>query len=215
MDHAADMLKMVLDYARLKGWNDTRLCSEIGITPQTLSNWKKRGGMSAESILPTIERLGIAVSPWLRSQLKLSSDVLEGPAIKGRVPLISWVQAGAWSDAADPFSVGDAEDWLPCPVSHGPRTFCLRVRGLSMYNPSGRYSYREGEIIFVDPDRRAEHGDRVVVRLEDQRETTFKQLIEEGTERYLRALNPSWPEQIIRINGEATICGVVIGKWSE
>lgn len=139
----------------------------------------------------------------------------EGPSIKGQVPLISWVQAGNWNDASDPYAVGDAEDWLACPAKHGPRTYCLRVRGPSMYNPGGRYSYQEGSIIFVDPDRRAEHGDRVIVRLEDSAETTFKQLIEEGGELYLRALNPSWPEPIIKINSHATICGVVIGQWAQ
>lgn len=138
----------------------------------------------------------------------------QGPAIKGTVPLISWVQAGLWNEANDPFSVGDAQDWLPCPARHGPRTFCLKVRGPSMYNPGGKYSYQEDAIIFVDPDRRAEHGDRVIVRLEDKAETTFKQLIEEGGETYLRALNPSWPEPIIRVTDSATICGVVIGQWT-
>lgn len=43
-------------------------------------------------------------------------------------------------------------------------------------------------------------------------EATFKKLIVEGNERYLKALNPAWPEPIIRINGNATICGVVVFK---
>jgi SOS-response transcriptional repressor LexA len=31
----------------------------------------------------------------------------------------------------------------------------------------------------------------------------------------LMALNPSWPNRIIKIDSSATICGVVIGKWSD
>jgi SOS-response transcriptional repressor LexA len=57
------------------------------------------------------------------------------------------------------------------------------------------------------------HGSMVIVRLDDKHEATFKQLIVEGENRYLRAANPNWPEPIIQINGNAaTICGVVILK---
>lgn len=73
--------------------------------------------------------------------------------------------------------------------------------------------YNEGDIIFVDPDAQSRHGSRVVVRLEQDKEATFKELVIEGERQYLRALNPAWPEPVIRIEGEATICGVVIGKW--
>lgn len=84
-----------------------------------------------------------------------------------------------------------------------------------MENPGGKYSYSDGDVIYIDPDRQSENGSRVVVRLDDEKEATFKQLVIEGDRRYLRALNPSWPEKIIEINGNATICGVVIGKWTD
>ena len=82
-----------------------------------------------------------------------------------------------------------------------------------MYNPGGRYSYRPGEKICVDPDRAANNGDRVIVRLEDKQSATFKQLVVEDGRMYLKALNPDWPEKIIEVNERATICGVVIGRW--
>lgn len=138
------------------------------------------------------------------------SNVEPGPDIAGLVPLISWVQAGHWAEIAGSLTPADAEEWLPCPVKCGPRTFVLRVRGESMFNPHGRPSFQDGDLIFVDPDRPAVHGSLVVVRLDDADEATFKKLIVEGNERYLKALNPAWPEPIIRINGNATICGVVV-----
>ena len=159
------------------------------------------------------------ISARLARELMKASDVarVEIPpeAVHGGrgVPLISWVQAGVWSDVADPFQPGDAEEWLPCPVRHGPRTYCVKVRGDSMHNPSGRPSYADGDIIFVDPDREAKAGDRVIVRLDDQQEATFKQLLIEDGRKMLKALNPEWSPRYIEINGNATITGVVIGKW--
>lgn len=133
--------------------------------------------------------------------------------LMGAVPLISSVQAGAWSEVFDPFAPGVAEEWLPCPVRHGPRTYAVKVRGESMRNPDGRPSYNDGDILFVDPDRSANHGDRVIVRLDDQAEATFKQLLIEDGRKMLKALNPDWKPRYVEINGNATISGVVIGKW--
>lgn len=150
------------------------------------------------------------------SRVKFSLGADESPEFlkaAGMVPLISWVQAGAWSDVADPYALGDAEEWLPCPARHGSRTYCLRVRGESMFNPGGTPSYANGDIIFVDPDRDAQPGDRVVVRLDDQQEATFKQLVIEDGRKLLKALNPQWTPRYVDIDGHATITGVVIGKW--
>lgn len=130
----------------------------------------------------------------------------------GLVPLISWVAAGEWTTIVDNFQPGDAEDWLPCPFKNSPQTYALRVRGPSMSDPTGEYSFNDGEIIFVDPMREARHKSFVVVRMEDDQEATFKRLIQEGDRKYLMALNPNWPNRVIEFKGKATLSGVVIGK---
>lgn len=130
------------------------------------------------------------------------------------VPLISFVQAGNWTEVTEPYPQGLAEEWFPCPAKHGPRAYCLVVRGDSMSNPGNKPSYEQGDIIFVDPDRQPISGDRVIVRLDNEKEATFKQYVEEeGGSKYLKALNPEWKPRYLEINHDATICGVVIGKW--
>lgn len=136
-----------------------------------------------------------------------TTNVEPGPAVKGRVPLISWVQAGDWCEAIDNFAPGDAEEWLPCPFEHSDTAFCLEVVGLSM-SPD----YREDEIIAIDPSVDAVHGNDVVCRTPDGN-VTFKrlQITPDGT--YLLALNPDWPNRMIAIPENTRICGVVIGSW--
>jgi SOS-response transcriptional repressor LexA len=129
------------------------------------------------------------------------------------VPLISWVQAGQFSKISDPFQPGDADEWLQCPARHSGKSYALTVRGTSMYAPGGDQSFKEGDRIFVDPERDAHHRSLVIARLDDEAEATFKQLLIEGNQRFLQALNPNWPNRIIPIDGNCTICGVVIGKW--
>lgn len=132
------------------------------------------------------------------------------PDIKGLYPLISWVQAGEWSEIVGAFGRGDAEDWLPCPVRCGKDTFVLRVKGQSM-----EPRFHDGEYIFVDPDVAADNGRFVVVRLTDSQEAIFKQLIVEGGRMYLKALNPDWPTRIIEVTENAEICGVVVFKGEQ
>ena len=81
-------------------------------------------------------------------------SVTDGPETHGRVPLISWVRAGTWHEAADTLQPADAEVWLPCPVRHSRYTYALRVQGDSMTSAAGR-SYPENCIIYVDPEIRA------------------------------------------------------------
>lgn len=130
-----------------------------------------------------------------------------GPELRSLRPLISWVQAGEWTEIASDFALGDAEDLLPCPVRCSADTFVLRVRGESM-----EPKFHDGELIFVDPQVAPVSGRYVVVRLEDSQEATFKQLIIEEGHQYLKALNPDWPNRIIEVNSNATICGVVVFK---
>lgn len=194
---------------KAKGWTLEKLAQEAGTDTGNLSRLE-RGLQQVNDQLQRriLELLNVSISV----QAPGIDRVEDGPAIRGHVPLISWVQAGCWSEVTDIYAAGDAELWLPCPVAHGPRTYAVRIRGESMFNPHERWSFRDGDIIFVDPDRDAIHRSLVVAKLVDSQEATFKQLIIEGSQKYLKALNPSWPEQFIRIDGDAVFCGVAIAK---
>lgn len=135
------------------------------------------------------------------------ANVEPGPRIMGYVPLISWVQAGQWSENGDNF---EPEQWLPCPAHHSPRTYALRVRGDSMTAPYGR-SYPEGSIIFVDPERRSPHnGQRIIALRRDSREATFKTYKNEDGRQWLQPLNPSHPPLFEPFE----VLGTVIGMWT-
>lgn len=179
-------------------------------------------GTSASPRQENVERIAKALgvsAEWLwKGEAKPpvlineQSNVETGPNVRGFVPLISWVQAGAWCEMQEPFELDDVEAWLPCVVSHSSSTFALRVRGLSMFNPHERRSFREGDIIYVDPAKDYENGSLVIAKLADSREATFKQLVIEGDRRFLKPMNPSWPDPIIELPADATICGVVVSK---
>lgn len=132
-----------------------------------------------------------------------------------KVPLISWIQAGQWSQAVDIFEPGVAEDWFWCPEGNpSENTYALKVKGDSMtaQSPTDR-NYPHGSIIFVDPNKRVENGSRVVAKLPDQDEATFKIYKEDMGRKKLVPINTRVYDVIDITNMNVTICGVVIGSY--
>lgn len=203
--------------------NPNAAAEAIGVSQPTLHRLLNRPQVrpSADTLSKLAMYFGVTVDDLLSRDLatgvptraSAQASVREGPNIRGLVPLLTSVQAGEWGEIVGTFQREDAKLWLPCPVKHGPRTFCLVVEGESMRNPDSRPSYEPGDVIFVDPDMPAKPGDRVVAHLESQAAATFKQYLEEDGRKLLKALNPAWQPRYININGNATISGVVIGKW--
>lgn len=128
------------------------------------------------------------------------SNVSAGPDRRARVPLISWVQAGDWSHVADLLHPGEAEEWIDTSVTVRPHTFALRVEGDSM-----EPEFVAGTILVVEPEMDAHPGDYVVAK-NGADEATFKQLVRDGADFYLKPLNPRYP---IKPLGSARVIGVV------
>lgn len=134
-----------------------------------------------------------------------ASNIVAGPEITRHVPLISFVQAGDWTEAVEEFSPEEAEEFLPVTSTVGPRTFALRVVGNSM-----EPEFWAGEIVIVDPDREAESGSFVVAKINHD-EATFKQLIKDGGSVFLRPLNSAYP--VMDVTGrDLRIVGRVVEK---
>ena len=126
------------------------------------------------------------------------------------VPLISWVEAGAWSEAVDPYARGTGEEMVPTGAKVSRRAYALRVHGNSMTNPTGINSYPEGTKIIVDPAVDVSSGQLVIVRLENENAATFKRYVEESGKKLLLPLNPQYPT--IVLDRDANFCGVVVAQ---
>ncbi|MEZ1316404.1 S24 family peptidase [Pseudomonas fluorescens] len=85
--------------------------------------------------------------------------------------------------------------------------FWLPVVGDAMTAPSG-VSVAEGMMILVDPAIVPEPGKLVIAQWADSTEATFRKLIEEGGQRYLVPLNPTYPKALY--TDACRIIGVVV-----
>lgn len=119
---------------------------------------------------------------------------IDGATIGQRkIPLISYVQAGLLTDAADPYVVGDADDWLLTDMDLSANAFALKIRGESMAP-----DFREGDVILIDPAIEPLPGDFVVAK-NGENEATFKRFRPRGmNERGINVIelvpvNPDYP----------------------
>jgi SOS-response transcriptional repressor LexA len=191
-----------------------RLCD---VKPPSVHGWLsgKSKFLRGENLLQAASALKVN-QQWLATgegPMSASINIEQGPKLRGKVPLISWVQAGEWCEAVCTVHVTDAERWMDCPVTHSSQTFALRVRGDSMTAPSGATrTYPEGCFIFVDPERcDPVNGDRVVACLLGTNDVTFKVYKNEDGRQWLQPLNPLHEP----IREPFKVLGTVLGKWED
>ena len=117
-----------------------------------------------------------------------------------RIPVISWVQAGTWKEAHHQENYGEFVET----ATKGE--FALIVEGDNM-----EPEFYEGDNIVVNPHKKQEHNNYVVV-CNAERETTLKQLKKYGEARVLHPLNPKYDDIELIKDGGHRLIGVVVEK---
>lgn len=216
-----DRLKRALKYRGMMG---AQLAKKIGLSRGAISQWvngdvaNPEGGhmQKAADVLRVPSRwliLGEGPDPTLAGH-KESHHLNEETADYGDdlVPVLEWADVVHFVWGGREVKPNKTNNRIPCFEPHGTGTFAVPVKGESMHQPHGRPSFTDGDMIFVDPTRTAEDRNIVVVQRDPGEPPILRQLLVEGERRYLKALNPAWPESITPLNGTAVILGVVIYK---
>ncbi|MFQ6574159.1 LexA family protein [Pseudomonas sp. UM16] len=129
------------------------------------------------------------------------------PKMSYRYPVISWVAAGAWAEAVEPFPPGFSDRYEISDYNSKGAAFWLEVRGDSMTAPTGT-SIPEGMMILVDTEADVTSGKLVIAKLANSGEATFKKLVEDGGRRYLKPLNPEY--KMVECGEDCRIIGVAV-----
>lgn len=125
-----------------------------------------------------------------------------------KVPLIDAVDAKNWKQAARDGDTGNHDTWFACPKKCGPHTFAIVLKG-----ESSAPKFNDGEVIFVDPSALPRHGSAVAIILPSPAHLTIKILVDEGSKKFAKSINPEFPGPKFQEISDDDICGTVIGKW--
>ena len=187
----------------------------IGAGRATVSGWINGTNDPSAKYIDLLATALKTNSTWLltgKDNDKISrcdnSVDLSSVALVAYAPVISWVQAGSWTNMESINNIKECE-MLPLVPGAGKRSFYLIVKGLS-----NAPHFEEGERICIDPDWCLEDiqtGEMIVVKCDE--EATFKALIVESNGYYLKPLNPNWSEQVIPLKENCILVGKYVGSF--
>ena len=150
----------------------------------------------------TVEQLrGIDPLPWPHIQNALTL------APTSAVPVLGWQEAVNWPDeslesedcnSANPVVMPDRE--------LGENAFALIVNDSSM-SPQ----FPVGTQLILDPCKEAKERGFVIVALKGHPKAVFRQLLSDGRQHYLKALNPDLDDvKMILLQDDDRICGTLV-----
>jgi SOS-response transcriptional repressor LexA len=186
-----------------------QMAERLGVTQGAVGHWLNG---KREPKLETINRLlavlgvpGLAIIVPDSEKISTQEPPVQ-PDRLYRYPVLSWVSAGAWAEATEPFAPGAADQFEVTDYKAKGPAFWLKVRGDSMTAPVGQ-SVPEGMLILVDTGIEPSPGKLVIAKLPESNEATFKKLIEDSGQQFLKALNPAYP--MIPMHEQCRLIGVV------
>ncbi|WP_261536065.1 LexA family transcriptional regulator [Chromohalobacter moromii] len=231
----AERLREALRNAGIRDWGSgQKLAKMCEVSPRAAIKWLNGDSIPGhEKIMTLSERLQVR-EEWLaygRGPMELSkvSDTsaayeatpagdgqtapntrpADQPASYYRYPVIGYGQAGGWTECVIPYAPGAEPHLEATDYQAKGHAFWLEIKGDSMTAPPGATpTIPEGTLVLIDPGVEAAPGKLVVAQVDDSNEATFKKLVEDGGQRFLKALNPAYP--VIAINGNCRIVGVAV-----
>lgn len=169
------------------GLTQEKLAERLGVTQGGVGHWiRGRNNPPLATIDEILRILGMGrMGVVCDDAVAEPSGVYATPALGAfRYPLSDW------EHLAEP--VEGAPTVLSDHLADGP-CYWLTVEGDAMNSPMG-LSVPAGMMVLVDSGRIAEIGALVIARLPGNPVAVFRQLVEEGGQRYLQPLNPTWPK---------------------
>ncbi|MCW2454652.1 UNVERIFIED_ORG: SOS-response transcriptional repressor LexA [Rahnella aquatilis] len=182
----------------------------VGVSASAVTQWENDATVpSSESLLKLSTVLQSSPDWLLKGQGEIDAPSRVNTGRSKSVPLISWVQAGAWTDVVTEKLTASNTEWIETTARVSDNSFALKVKGASMTS-SGALSIPEGSIVIVDPEVGfvdEANGRIVVVQVDGSSQATIKKLEIDGPNQYLMPLNPDFKP--ILVDSSCKLVGVV------
>lgn len=200
----------IKEWRQKTGVSQKELSDVSGISQGSISRIER--GVQSNLTAETFRRLGEAMMRLAPGSMDpydafLQEEVLPLPKwnYSRPLPVLSWVQAGNWTEMQDQVAAGYSSEGEPVITDKNvsQQAFALKVQGKSM-----EPRFFEGDVIIVDPNLECRTGDLCVARINDQ--TTFKRFHETPAEIRLEPLNDKY--EILVVPKDRPVDFHILGK---
>lgn len=119
------------------------------------------------------------------------------------IPIVEWECANNWENKLYDIKPDNHFDWILTDPNIEIGKFALRVKGDSMWP-----QFQENTVLIIDPAREQKNRDFVIVYIKKNDEILFRQLLVEGKNKFLKAINDIFPT--LQLQSSDKIIGIVI-----
>ena len=204
-----DLGKRIKNLRKDQGWTQLDLSKATSLSRGRIAQIETNplAEVKGESLVSLAKAFGYSTEQLLSAdELGLLAGMRLQPVTK-KVPVISW--ASLESVMNGKFML-ESNQWVGCPHDISDNSFVLEVENDLMTSSTGR-SYPRGAYIFIDQDRLAKSGDRVIAIDRNTMESVFRELVIDGGIKYLKPLNTAYPVQ--QCSESTHIIGVIVGSY--
>lgn len=183
------------------GITQEKLGEELSVTRMTISHYMTGRRQ------PSFEQIDL-IAALLKME---SAELLYGTSQdRTHIPIISWQEISNYNPKKIQTTKEASKELIPYFNPENPDCYALRTYGDAMFSPlSSTKSFREGDIIVVDPSH-ALSDNCFVIALLPGNEATFRQYVKESGTHYLKPVNQQFP--MVKIDKKIKIVGVVIAQ---
>lgn len=176
------------------------LAKRLNVSQSTVSDWINKGTARGSNLKRLADFFHVTIDDLVNGTV----TSLQRVPVK-QIPLISWVQAGMWSEMQEQ----EYDEYIPVDVSVPKNCFALRIQGDSMTSQNGGRTIPDGSIVIVEPyNGMIEDLNHKVVIAADNEKATIKELVIDGQEIYLKPWNSQY--KMLSVTQSTRIVGRVI-----
>lgn len=145
------------------------LAAKVGVSHVSISQWEKdETSPRGDNLLALAKAMGVTAH-YISTGEEAASNVSPSTMGTKRIPILSYVQAGLWTESQEIRDYDGSMSYLLTDGDYSDRVFALVIEGDSM-TPK----FNAGDRIIVDPDVLPIPGDFVVARDDVKNRTVFK-----------------------------------------
>lgn len=216
--------ELVKEIMREQNVTQTELAERVGVSQGAVGHWmrgrstphvSKMNRVLRELGMDNLEVVQILRTAEQRADYEAHADDLSRATDHDRdalhrtvlyfcYPRLTWAVAGTDQPSRAAYYRGDAG--VSGYEAVGP-AYWLKVEGDAMNSPVG-VSVPDGTEVLVDPGLEAQVGDLTIARRPGIDQAILRQLAAEGSERFLKPLNPTYP--VYELSADCLVVGVVV-----
>jgi SOS-response transcriptional repressor LexA len=190
---------------RMHGLTEAELCRQTNIPQATIN--RLLSGATDDPRISTLKAIAkffnISIDQLLGNvPISTCSKITNSNTAK-YIPIFSWNNSRDWLSLLKKIKPDNWNQWISTEPEINSACFGLEVIGDSMWP-----QFMEGTIIIVDPTIQPTHKDFVVCYIQKENNAVFRQYIEEGKNKTLKASNQIIPS--ILLSEQDKIIGIVV-----